>query len=140
LNQPDSVEVVLDFVAKINAHDVGGIIALMSPDHLFVDGLGATFRGVDQMRAGWKSYFAWFPDYAIEITEQFSRGDTVGLFGKARGTYAVNGKLERENSWEVPAAWRAMVRNGRVAEWQVYCDNDPVRKIMAANPRAKPAG
>jgi ketosteroid isomerase-like protein len=138
MDSANPVEIALAFVAKINAHDLDGIAALMSPDHVFIDSLGATVRGAGQMRVGWKSYLAWFPDYAIEITQQFSNGELVGLFGKARGTYAVDGKLVRQNSWEIPAAWRALIRNGRVAEWQVYCDNDPVRKIMAANSRAKP--
>jgi ketosteroid isomerase-like protein len=137
MSETNAIEVALDFVAKINAHDVDAIVALMSPDHVFIDGLGTSFRGAEQMRAGWKGYFAWFPDYAIEVTSQFSRGDSVALFGKARGTYAVNGKLARENFWEIPAAWRGVVKDGRVAEWQVYCDNEPVRKIMAANAPAK---
>ena len=128
-----TLEVALSFVAKSNAHDVDGIAALMTPDHVFIDGLGSTFRGADSMRSGWKTYLEWFPDYAVEVTQQFSRGDEVALFGKARGTYAVNGRLPRENFWEIPAAWRAHIRNGRIAEWQVYCDNDPARKIMAAN-------
>ncbi len=133
-----AIDVALAFVAKINAHDVGALVALMTPDHVFIDALGSTIRGAEQMRAGWKTYLAWFPDYAIEITEQFSRGDVVALLGKARGTYAVNGTLPRRNFWEIPAAWRAVIRNGHVAEWQVYCDNDPARKIMAANvPPAK---
>lgn len=132
-----AVDVALAFVAKINAHDVDGIVALMTPDQVFIDGLGNTFRGAEQMRAGWSAYLKWFPDYAIKVTEQFSHGDAVALFGKARGTFAVNGKLQRENFWEIPAAWRAVVNNGRVAEWQVYCDNDPVRKIMAANAPGK---
>jgi ketosteroid isomerase-like protein len=133
MSETGAVEVALAFVTKINAHDVDGIVALMSPDHVFIDGLGTTFRGAEPMRMGWKAYLEWFPDYAVEVTDQFSRGDTVALFGKARGTYAVNGKLPRENFWEIPAAWRALIRNGHVAEWQVYCDNDPARKIMAAN-------
>ncbi|HUJ31266.1 MAG TPA: nuclear transport factor 2 family protein [Candidatus Acidoferrum sp.] len=138
MSEASAVEVALAFVAKINAHDVDGVVALLSSDHVFIDGLGSIFRGAEQMRSGWKTYLAWFPDYAIEVTEQFSRRDAVGLFGKARGTFAVNGKLPRENSWEIPAAWRAVVRNGRVAEWQVYCDNDPARKIMAVNSGKKP--
>lgn len=131
------LDVALAFVAKINAHDVAGIVSLMTPDHVFIDGLGTSFRGADSMRAGWKAYLQWFPDYAVEVTEQFSRGDVVALFGKARGTYATNGELPRENSWEIPAAWRATIRQDRVAEWQVYCDNDPARKIMAASQRTK---
>jgi ketosteroid isomerase-like protein len=128
-----TVDVAMSFVARINDRDVPGIVALMAPDHVFIDGLGNTFNGRDKMRQGWIGYFQWFPDYSIEITEAFDHGNVVALFGKARGTFAVNGKLMKENSWEIPAAWRTVVKDGLVAEWQVYCDNDPVRKIMAAN-------
>jgi limonene-1,2-epoxide hydrolase len=30
----------------------------------------------------------------------------------------------------VPAAWRAIVQNGKIAEWRVYADNQPLRKLM----------
>ena len=133
MSQPSSADVAMAFVAKINAHDVDGLVALMTPDHLFVDALDHSFRGAEQMRQGWKFYFSMFPDYAIEVTDEFSHGDLVAMFGKARGTLAVSGKLPRENFWEIPAAWKAVVKGGRVAEWRVYCDNDPARKIMAAD-------
>jgi ketosteroid isomerase-like protein len=128
----------MSFVARINDHDVPGIIALMTSGHVFTDGLGNTFKGRDKMRQGWTGYFQWFPDYSIEITQAFDHGSVVALFGKARGTFAVEGKLARDNFWEIPAAWRAVVEDGQIAEWQIYCDNDPVRKIMAANAPRKP--
>jgi ketosteroid isomerase-like protein len=137
MNQASSADVTMAFVRKINDHDVDGLVALMTPDHVFIDSLNTTFRGAEQMRQGWKMYFSLFPDYAIEVTDAFERGDVVAMFGKAYGTFAVNGKLPRENFWEVPAAWRAVVTNGRVVEWRVYCDNDPARKIMAANASPK---
>ena|SRR5580704_8845792 len=56
---------------------------------------------------------------------------------RARGTLAVNGKLLRENSWEITAAWKAVVQDGLAAEWRVYCNDNPARKIMVPNP-AKP--
>jgi ketosteroid isomerase-like protein len=133
MTQAKSQEVALSFVAKINAHDVEGLAALMSPDHAFIDGLGTVTRGADRMRRAWQGYFAWFPDYSIEVTQHFSRGGDIALFGTARGTFAVNGRLEEQDSWQVPAAWRAVIRDGRVTEWQVYCDNDRARKIMAGN-------
>ena len=87
----------LAFVAKINDHDVNGLVELMTADHVFVDRLSTTFRGAEQMRQGWKMYFSLFPDYAIEVTDEFERGDVVAMFGKAHGTFAVNGKsAERE--------------------------------------------
>jgi ketosteroid isomerase-like protein len=137
VNPKTSVDIAMAFVAKINEHDVDGLVSLMTPDHVFVDALNNTFRGADKMRRGWKAYFAMFPDYAIEVIDEFDRGEIVAMFGKARGTFAVNGKLPRENSWDIPAAWRAVMKDGRVAEWRVYCDNDPARKIMAAKAPSK---
>jgi len=73
-----------------------------------------------------------FPDYRVSHTEIFSQGAIVAAFGSAEGTYAVNGKLSKENHWSVPAAWKAVVRDGLVAEWQVYADNQAARKIMGS--------
>jgi len=52
------------------------------------------------------------------------------MLGKARGTYSSDGELKAENRWETPAAWRAVVEGGLVAEWRVYADNEPMRKLM----------
>lgn len=139
MDERSALDVALAIVVKINSHDVEGLVELMMPDHVFADALGSTFRGRTQMKQGWKEYFALFPDYSIEVTDQFGPNDVVALFGKARGTYVVNSKLTRENFWEIPAAWRAIVQQGRMAEWRVYCDNEPARKIMAANAPTQPA-
>jgi ketosteroid isomerase-like protein len=124
------VEVVLEFVARINHHDVGGLVALMSEDHSFVDGLGQVVRGRERMEKGWLGYFGWFPDYSIRVDDMLNHGNLVALFGSAEGTYSVNGKLLAENHWKIPAAWKAVLREGRVSEWAVYADNEPVWKIM----------
>jgi len=124
------IEIVLSFLEKINAHDVEGICSLMTSDHIFIDGLVNRFGGIENLRKGWASYFHWFPDYAISHEDVLGSGLIVLLTGSARGTYAVGGTLPTENHWEVPAAWKAVVRNGQIAEWHVYADNQPVRKIM----------
>lgn len=123
-------EIALAFVDRINHHDVAGLAALMTEDHCFVDGLGQQVRGRQKMEQGWLAYFAWFPDYSIGIRDTLSRKNVVALFGSAQGTYSTQGKLLPENHWEIPAAWKAVVRDGRVAEWCVYADNEPVWKIM----------
>lgn len=127
------VDIALSFIAKINAHDVAGLCEMMPADHVFVDSLGNVIHGRKTICAGWKGYFAWFPDYEISITKVFRDGNEVALFGTARGTYSVDGNLLNENKWEIPAAWRVIVRDGLVAEWRVYADNSPVLQIMEAN-------
>jgi ketosteroid isomerase-like protein len=124
------VDVVLAFMERINAADVDGLCALMTEDHVFLDGLGNRIQGREAMRKGWAGYFRMFPDYRISHAEIFAHGDVVASFGAAEATYAVNGKLAKGNHWSVPAAWRAVVHDGLIAEWQVYADNQAARKIM----------
>ncbi|HKV06213.1 MAG TPA: nuclear transport factor 2 family protein [Candidatus Acidoferrales bacterium] len=122
--------IVLEFIDKINAADVPGLCSLISEDHVFIDALGNRVQGREKMRAGFTGYFAWFPDYRISHEEIFEEPNAVAVFGSASGTYAVSGRLPKENHWEIPAAWKAVVRNGLIAEWHVYCDNQPARKLM----------
>jgi ketosteroid isomerase-like protein len=125
----EPIETVLAFLEAINAADVEKICALMSEDHLFVDGLGNRIQGKESMRKGWTGYLRWCPDYRVSHDEIFSNGQIVAAFGSAEGTYAKDGKLAKENQWRVPAAWKAVVRDGQIAEWHVCADNQPARKI-----------
>lgn len=124
------VDVVLSFLEAINSANVDALCALMSEDHVFVDGLGNRMQGKETMRKGWKGYFQWFPDYRVSHEEIFSQGEVVAVFGSAEGTFVVNGKLPKENHWTVPAAWKGIVRDGLIAEWHVYADNQAARKLM----------
>jgi uncharacterized protein (TIGR02246 family) len=126
----DPIAIVHKFVAAINAHDLDALAALMSDDHTFVDAFGESWQGRSTMRRAWKGYLEWFPDYTIIVDETLVSGDTVAMFGKATGTYAVEGNLPPENHWELPAAWKGVVKDGQVSHWQVYADNQPVRDIM----------
>ena len=124
------LEVVQEFIDRINRHDVKGLCDLMTEDHVFIDSLGVRVQGREEMRKGWIQYYYLVPDYEIVCKEMIAHGATVGGFGLARGTYAAGGKIIKENSWEMPAAWRALIRQERIAEWQVYADNEPVRKFL----------
>ena len=115
--------VVRAFVNAINHRNVDEIARLMTEDYVFTDSLGTVVRGRDKMKAGWTSYFRLVPDYTIAIEETYCDGAVVILLGVAQGTYAAE-------TWSTPAAWRAKVRDDRVAEWRVYADNEPIRQLM----------
>lgn len=133
MSEQNAASVIRSFIEKINDHDVEAMVELMDPDHLFVDSLGQSFQGREMLRQGWTGYFASFPDYRISCDDVFEQGDTVAIFGNAGATYAVGGELLDGNSFQIPAAWKAVVRNGVVAEWRVYADNQPVVAIMEKN-------
>ena len=117
------------FVAAINAQDVDSLAKLMSNDHIFIDPHGNEVRGKETMIAGWRGYFEWFPDYFIEVTEVFERNDCLGMFGSAGGSFKGN----REASWRLPAAWKAVLRDGQVAVWQVFADTKIPFELIERN-------
>jgi len=130
VTESEIVRVALRFANEINRHDVDALMALTSDDHLFVDGLGHEVHGREKLRAAWKEYFSAFPDYHMDVRETFQSGRVVALLGTAGGTLLRNGVSRAEDRWKVPAAWRAVIDNGHVVHWQVYADNEPVRRML----------
>jgi ketosteroid isomerase-like protein len=126
----NSMEVVLRFEEHINARNADAICALMTSDGEFIDALGNRVQGLTKLRSAWEGYFKMVPDYSISHSEIFANGDTVAVFGSAQGTFSQDGRLSKENFWKTPAAWRAVVKDGKIAIWQVYADNEPIRALM----------
>jgi len=111
-------ETVLAFVDAINAHDIDRLGELMTDDHRFVDPYGSEVAGRAPMLAGWRGYFAWFPDYQIEVNDAFEKGNEFAMFGFAAGSFKGNA----DRKWRLPAAWKVVVRDGSIALWQVVAD------------------
>lgn len=124
-------QTIFAFIERINAHDVEGLAALMSGDHTFIDAHGKQVGGKEKMIAGWHAYFEWFPDYYIEVTDVFEAGDKAALFGFAGGSFQNN----PTESWRLPAAWKAEVKDGRVTLWQVFADTKTPFEIIERNSR-----
>jgi ketosteroid isomerase-like protein len=117
------------FIDSINARDVASIAKLMSDDHVFIDAHGNEMRGKEMMTAGWRGYFEWFPDYFIEVSDIFEDDEIFAMFGFAGGSFKGN----PDAKWRLPAAWKAIVKNGRVALWQVYADTKIPFELMERN-------
>jgi limonene-1,2-epoxide hydrolase len=111
-------ETIQAFIDAINAHDVESLESLMSDDHIFIDPHGNEMRGKETMIAGWRGYFEWFPDYYVEVTDEFANGELFAMFGFAGGSF----KGQADSSWRLPVAWKTIVKDGRVALWQVFAD------------------
>lgn len=119
------------FIRAINRQDVDALAKLMTEQHRFIDSLGTVFVGRETLRRGWTKYFAMVPDYVVCIDETLIDGPIVVMLGEAEGTFAPDGDLKPENRWTTPTAFRAFIEGGKVAEWRVYCDNDPIRQRIA---------
>jgi len=87
----------------------------------FVDATGGRYT---LNREAWAAYFADFPDYRIRVERVISDGPTVAVFGVASGSY----RGRTGAAWHFPAAWYATVRAGKLVEWRVYGDIEPMRR------------
>lgn len=124
------IAAVLQFEQAINSRDPEAICSLMASDGEFIDSMGNRIQGTEKLRSAWIGYFKMVPDYSISHSEIFADGNTVAIFGSAQGTFLKDGRLPSENFWKTPAAWRAVVKDGKIAVWQVYADNEPIRAVM----------
>ena len=122
----EAIAALQKFVARINVHDSSGIIALCTADHVFIDSLGSRLSGRERLEQAWNGYFALFPDYRIEVESAASQHTLVLACGFATATHPASQK-----AWRIPAAWRAIVKDGQIAEWQVYADNKPVYQLLS---------
>jgi ketosteroid isomerase-like protein len=124
------IPVVLKFEELINSRDAEAISDHMSADAEFIDSLGNRIQGTEKLHSAWAGYFKMVPDYSISHSEILTDGNTVAVFGSARGAFSKDGQLAKQNARSTPAAWRAVVKDGKIAVWQVYADNEPIRVIM----------
>jgi len=123
--EPSSdIQVFDQFVAAISSQNASAIAYLMSSDHVFVDALGNRIQGASTMEGAWRGYFTMCPDYWIRPEHVLVQGDLLLAAGEAGGT--IDGL-----PWRIPAAWKAVIRGGQVAEWRVFADNKPVYEILA---------
>jgi uncharacterized protein (TIGR02246 family) len=124
--------VVLAFVRKVNAHDAEGLAGLMTEDHVFVDSLGRSFKGREELRKGWMEYFELFSHYTVTVTDVFEKRGSIVLLGTATGVH-VNPKSKERTRWKVPAAWKAVVSRGKISEWRVFADNFETAKLLSSD-------
>ena len=134
--ETQEIRIVRLFNEAINRHDVEALCSFMSPDHTFIDAGGGITTGIETMKKGWEDFFQMFPDYRNEMSGYLQDGNIIMAYGRATGTY--NGKrgLVLENSITMPAAWKAVIQNGLIREWQVYADWSEGVKIVEEDGRA----
>lgn len=128
-------DTILKFIDRINAHDVDGIMKLVSSDYEFVNSSGDHFRDRQFIRETWEEQFKNHPDYRIRVQRVIADDEGVGVFGVAEGTYAPEGDPREEDHWEVPCAFLCIARDGKVTYFESYSDASIVFDVMKSRPR-----
>ena len=117
------IDVVVEFIKRINSGNVDSLCELMAEDHVFQDALGKRFVGRETLRHGWKMYHAQVSEYRIRAENFFQDKNIVAVFGTASGISKRDGRFSTEGFWQIPAAWKGVVRDGLIAEWCVYAES-----------------
>lgn len=130
IKQEDSLDVVKEYIKRINEHNLTGMLEITADDAAFVDSMGINTTGKIDMQKAWDLFLTFFPDYTIQVKDIISKNGMVAVFGTAKGTVATGGRILDENKFEIPASWTATVKQGKISKWRVYADNEPVRKLL----------
>jgi uncharacterized protein (TIGR02246 family) len=113
----ETIAVAAAFNEAINARDLDRLAALMTDDHTFVDSAGGTVAGKAACVEAWRGFFEAFPDYRnvfTALTADEAANDADGE------VVTIEGHSEcADPRLAGPARWTAVVRDGRVARWQV---------------------
>lgn len=118
-----AVATVACFNECINSRDLPRLVSLMTEDHTFVDLDNTTVTGRDACQLVWQGFFSSFPDYrnVFATMTPDADGRVVTIVGRSRCSIPLlNG----------PALWRATIRDGLVARWQVYFDTPENRGTL----------
>jgi uncharacterized protein (TIGR02246 family) len=118
------------FLRALNRQDAQAMQLLMADDHRMIDALANALEGREAVHQAWKQYFRMVPDYTVAIEEIYTEGPAVVFLGTAQGTFTADGRLRPENRWQTPLAVRALVDDGKITEWRIYADNEPMREIL----------
>jgi ketosteroid isomerase-like protein len=121
------VAVVIGFVDAINRGDVDRLAALMSPGHRLQVLDEPPLAGREANREAWHGYVTAFPDYVIYPDCLVHRGDDVLVLGSTTGSHL---GLPDDEERELQVIWRATVREGLVALWQVIEDTPGQRAFL----------
>lgn len=112
-----AADAAMAFHAAINDRDLPALVALMAPDHRFVDSAGSAVDGRAACAGAWASFFESFPGYrdVVDSLREPRPGEVVTI-GRSECSFA---------PLDGPATWHATVVDGLVTEWRVEDPGGP---------------
>jgi SnoaL-like domain len=121
------IAAVVGFIDAINHGDIDRLVALMTPDHRLQVLDEPSLAGREANREAWRGYVTAFPDYVIYPDRIVQRGEEVLVLGRTTGSHL---GLPDQEERGLLVIWRACVREGRLALWQVIEDTPGQRASL----------
>jgi ketosteroid isomerase-like protein len=121
------VAAAIGFIDAINRGDVDRLVALMSPGHRLQVLQELPVTGREANREAWNGYVTAFPGYVIYPDRLVHRGDDVFVLGSTTGSHL---GLSDQEERQLRVIWRATVRDGLLALWQIIEDTPGQRALL----------
>ncbi len=116
----------LRFVEALNAHDLGGLAALMTEDFSYIDSWREGVEGREKVLVGLERLFGSDPEFGVTVEQITYRAPNVLMAGRI--TSAQFGDKRR-------AVWRISCDGERLSQWQSWADGGPPPMSRALSPR-----
>lgn len=100
------------FVAAVNAHDVGAMRGLVTPDFTFIDSWREGVVGREVVLEGARVLFEADPGFRLDVESTSFSEPFVLLRGWVESSRPEVGRLR--------ATWRARCDDGLIGEWQAW--------------------
>lgn len=123
-----NVEILLEFVEKINNSDSDGLFEMMTDNHVFIDLAGDRVVGRDRMLNAWEGYMKAFPDYRIYISDIFADEDKVILYGSTTGSHL--DLADDEEFVNEKFVWLSEIYKDKVALWQTFKNSPQIQNEL----------
>ena len=103
-------------IAAFNAHDHSQVRQCLAPDCVFIDSSGARIDGRETCAETTRRFMQTEPNFHLAVASYTVADDQVLMGGRttARDPLVAKDRL-----------WRVRIRDGRVTEFQTYCDGEP---------------
>lgn len=103
-------------MAAFNAHDHLALATCLTADCIFIDSAGGRIEGRSGCVEATRLFMKLEPEFHVEVDSYSVVGDEVLMQGEttARDPLVAKDRL-----------WRAKVEDGRISEFQTYCDGEP---------------
>jgi ketosteroid isomerase-like protein len=115
---------VVGFIDGINRGDIAQLASLMTDDHRLHVFDESPLDGKQANIDAWKSYTSAFRAYVLYPRQLVADGAQVVVLGHTTGSHL---QLPDEQERELTLLWRAIVRDGQLALWELIEDT-PVRR------------
>ncbi len=123
-----SKKIVKDFLKAVNDNNIQAMESLLADNHIFIDSNENEIVGRAKVIKIWKHHFENVDAYSVKVDKMFGKDGCVVFTGEVSGF--IRDKNKADKFWSVPLAWKVKVNDGKILQWQVFENTQPIWDLL----------